>query len=157
MNAEKIIRRRKKTVWDVETDSGICDTLKDTLSRSQATPWTGILLLSVHSPLPQDHVPKCCMGDTFFCETAGEKPNVSPSSERDTGSWWDDCIGWGKPTGLGHEKGITGMSNGIRKSCVAFQSLSGGNASIVLHQQQIWDINGKPLQQDQWAHIDLHD
>lgn len=50
----------------MDTDSGICGTLKDTLSRSQATPWKGILRLSVHSPPPQDHVPKCRMGDTFF-------------------------------------------------------------------------------------------
>lgn len=55
-----------KKDWDVGTDSGKCGTLKVTLSRFQATPWKRIQWLSVHSPPPQDHVPKCRMGDTFF-------------------------------------------------------------------------------------------
>lgn len=77
---------RRKTVSDTDADSWIFGTRKDALCRSLTPPCKGILPLSAHPP-PQDHVPKCQEqldeSNTFFCETAGEPPNVSPSSERD--------------------------------------------------------------------------
>lgn len=63
----------------------------------------------------------------FFCQTAGEPPNVSPSSESERERHWQLVrrlchVGKTHHAQTLKKKGITGMANGIRKTCIEFLS-----------------------------------
>lgn len=62
----------------------------------------------------------------FFCQTAGEPPNVSPSSESERERHWQ-LVRRLCHVGKTHhaqtfKKNFTGMANGIRKTCIEFLS-----------------------------------
>lgn len=97
--------------------------------RSQAPPCKGILPPRVH-PQPQDHMPKyqeppdISSSFHFWSNSWWIAKHVSIFRElvRGAGSWWEDGAMWGKPITLGHIKRITGMANGIRRTCTGFVS-----------------------------------
>lgn len=120
--------RRMKAGWDredVDADGWTCGTRKDALRGVPRGPhlarescrWVS----SLHH---KDHVPECQeppdeSKSIFLSNSWWTAKHVSIFTERErergTGSCWEGCAMWGKPTRLRHKKGISGMANGIRK------------------------------------------